>query len=102
MDCGNATTPATFDCLFKVIFPSVFNAAIMFVGIIVVIMIVLGGMKFIASKGDNKQLDSAKKTITYAIIGAVVIIFSVFIVNIIGQITGVTCIHLFGYDTCSN
>src|SRR5258706_13691460 len=101
MDCGDVNTPATLDCFFKVVFPTFFHAAITFAGIAVVIMIIVAGMRFIASRGDSKQLEGARKTITYAIIGAAVIIFSVFIINIIAYFTGVSCIRFFGYDNCS-
>lgn len=100
MPCGDANTPATLDCFFQIIFPHIFNAALTFIGIVVVIMIVVGGMKFISSRGDNKQIEGARKTITYAIIGAVVVIFSVFIINLISQFAGIPCLLKFGYDTC--
>jgi heme/copper-type cytochrome/quinol oxidase subunit 2 len=100
MQCGDVSTPATFDCIFQVIFPNLFNAAIVFVGIVILVMLVIGGMKFISSRGDNKQVEGAKKTITYAIIGAAVLLFSVVIINFIGVITGVTCIKFFSYGSC--
>ena len=101
MDCGNSTQPATFDCLFKVVFPSIMNAAFVLTGVVIVIMIVYGGIRLILSRGDAKQVEGARKIITYALIGAAVVIFSVFIINFIGTVTGVTCIRAFGYDTCS-
>lgn len=99
--CGDANTPATLDCLFKTIFPNAFKAGLIFVSIIIIAMTIFGGIKFITSRGDNKQLEGARKTITYAVIGALVVLFSVFIINFIGTVTGVTCIRFFGYDSCS-
>ena len=100
MECGSDTQPATLDCLFKVVLPSVLNAAFVLIGIVVVAMIIYGGIRFILSRGDAKQVEGARKIITYAFIGAAVVIFSVFIINFIGTITGVTCIGSFGYTSC--
>ncbi|MDQ3123969.1 MAG: pilin [bacterium] len=46
------------------------------VGVATVIMVVLGGLKYVNSGGDANATSSAKNTILYAIIGAVVFILS--------------------------
>ncbi len=43
------------------------------VGIIAVIMIIWGGVKFITSGGDSTKVTSARNTIIYAIIGLVIV-----------------------------
>lgn len=43
------------------------------VGIISVIMIIIGGLKYIMSGGDSGNVTGAKNTILYAIIGLVVV-----------------------------
>jgi len=43
------------------------------VGIISVIMIVVGGFKYITSGGDTGKVTSAKNTILYAVVGLVVV-----------------------------
>jgi sensor histidine kinase YesM len=99
--CGDANHAATFDCLTQCIFPSIVNAAFIFIGSVVVILIILSGYKFIMSRGDSKQLEGARKTLTYAIIGLLVVLFSVFLINIIGKATGVNCITKgFGFLVC--
>ena len=50
------------------------------VGIISVIMIIIGGLKYIMSTGDSQKVDSAKNTILYAIIGLVIVAFAQIIV----------------------
>lgn len=50
------------------------------VGIIAVAFIVYGGFRYITSGGNDEVAESAKKTITNAIIGLVVIILSYIIV----------------------
>ena len=59
------------------------------VGGIAVLMIVVGGFKFMTAAGDPKATDSARATITYAIIGLVITLLSVFIINIVGGVLGV-------------
>ena len=59
------------------------------VGVIAVIMIVIGGVKYATSQGDSARLKSAKDTILYAIIGLVISLTAVAIVNfVLGGITG--------------
>ncbi len=43
------------------------------VGIIAVIMIIIGGVKYITSNGDAGNVTGAKNTILYAIIGLIVV-----------------------------
>jgi hypothetical protein len=53
------------------------------VGIISVIMIIYGGFKYISSGGDSGNVQSAKNTIIYAIIGLVVVAMAQFIVQFV-------------------
>ncbi len=58
------------------------------VGSISVIMIIVGGLRYVLSNGDPKATGSAKDTILYAAIGVVVAIVSWAIVNfVINSIT---------------
>ncbi len=50
-------------------------------GIIAVIMLIVGGLKYITSNGDSNSISSAKKTIIYAIVGLVVVAISQIIVR---------------------
>lgn len=52
-------------------------------GAISVIMIVVGGLKYVLSAGDSAGVQSAKNTILYAIIGLVVTIFAQVIVSFV-------------------
>lgn len=65
--------------------------AIGFVGTVSLFLIIAAGISFITS-GGGKQVEQAKNMLTYAIIGLVIVLLSIFIVNLIGGITGVTCI----------
>ena len=95
----SATGVATLNCI-PALFTSFFNAAVMLVGTVTVIMIILGGMKYIRSKGDAKQKDEARKILTYAIFGMLVILFSFMFLRIIAAVTGVNCFLGFGATSC--
>jgi hypothetical protein len=61
----------------------VINIFSIVVGIVAVIMIVLGGLKYITSGGDSNNITSAKNTILYAIVGLVVVALAQFIVRFV-------------------
>lgn len=44
------------------------------VGILAVVMIVVGGVKYMTSQGDPGKIQSAKNTIMYSIIGLVIVL----------------------------
>lgn len=48
-----------------------------------VIMIMIGGFKYITSTGDSAKVNSAKDTILYAIIGLVVVVVARFVVSFV-------------------
>lgn len=43
-------------------------------GIVAVIVIIIGGIRYVASNGDSGQVQSAKNTVTYAVVGLVVVV----------------------------
>lgn len=51
-----------------------------------VIYIIIGGMKFSASSGNRERLQSAKRTITAAIIGCVIVFLAYPVLNFIGYV----------------
>jgi hypothetical protein len=53
------------------------------VGVVAVIMIIVGGFKYITSGGDSSKVSSAQSTILYAIIGLVVVVLSQVIVHFV-------------------
>lgn len=69
----NAKTGATdIDEVIK----SVTNLLLFLVGAVSVIMLVLGGFKYVTSNGNADQIKSAKNTIMYAVIGLAVAIIA--------------------------
>ncbi|MBQ3318453.1 hypothetical protein IJG76_00295 [Candidatus Saccharibacteria bacterium] len=59
------------------------NLILASIGIISVIMIIFGGIRYIVSGGDSKKVTDAKNTILYAIIGLVICLLSYAIVNFV-------------------
>lgn len=53
------------------------------VAVIAVIMIIVGGIRYVTSDGDSGRIKSAKDTILYAVIGLVVALLSYAIVNFV-------------------
>jgi len=57
------------------------NIAFLVLGMISVVMIVVGGLKFTASNGDPSIITSARNTVLFAIIGLIVAAMAYAIVN---------------------
>lgn len=55
-----------------------------------VFTLIMGAIGIISSGGDKQALESARKKITNGIIGLVVVIISLFIIQIIGYLLGIT------------
>ena len=64
-------------------FKQVTNTILYIVGIIAVIMLIIGGIKYVLSGGDAKKVTDAKNTILYAIIGLIIAFLSYAIVNFV-------------------
>lgn len=82
---------ATLSCL-PTVFSNIVYWAAGLAGIVAVFFIILAGIKFLTSGGDPKQVEEARKTMTYAIVGLVLILMSFAIIKIIGAITNADCI----------
>ena len=70
------------------LFGNVISVALGFGGLILFVMLLVGGFKYITAGGDPKGIESAKKTITTAILGMVLLALAFLILQLIHQITG--------------
>ena len=61
----------------------VINIFSLVVGVVAVIMIIIGGLKYITSSGDSNNVTSAKNTILYAVVGLVIVALAQFIVKFV-------------------
>jgi len=96
---GETDTVLTLACI-PTLFVQLLTMAVTFAGIIALFYVIWGGYKLLTSGGDAKEVEGARHVITYAIIGMVLVFLSYFILQVIGQITGVTCISMFGLNQC--
>jgi ABC-type Fe3+ transport system permease subunit len=65
------------------LFRTVVNILLFLVGSLAVIMLVIGGLRYVTSNGDQNAVTSAKNTILYAIIGIVVAFLAYAAVNFV-------------------
>ena len=65
------------------IFRRITNILLFLVGAISVIMLIIGGIRYVISGGDQNQVTSAKNTILYAIVGIVVAFLAYAAVNFV-------------------
>ena len=65
------------------VFRTVTNILLFIIGAVAVIMLVIGGIRYTISGGDQNQVTAAKNTILYAIIGIVVAILAYAAVNFV-------------------
>ncbi len=68
---------------FNRLMTNIINTILFVLGIIAVIMIIIGGIRYTTSNGDASGIKSAKDTIMYAVIGLVVAIMAYAIVNFV-------------------
>ncbi len=61
----------------------VINILSVVVGAVAVLMIIIGGFRYIVSGGDQNGVSGAKNTILYALIGLVIVIFAQVIVRFV-------------------
>lgn len=73
------------------IFVTVMNILLFIIGAIAVVMLIIGGIRYVVSSGDQNAVTSAKNTILYAIIGLIVAFLAFAAVNFLSdQLVGGT------------
>lgn len=77
--CSSADDNAEANTLMR----SIIQTLIFLIAAIAVIMIVIGGFKYVTSNGDTNQTTSAKNTILYSVIGLIVAIMAYGIVEFV-------------------
>ncbi len=64
-------------------------------GLVGFVMLIVGSMRWLLSGGSSQNVDKARKTMTYALVGLVVALMSFIILRLIAQFTGVNTIMNF-------
>lgn len=71
------------------IFRTITNVLLFILGAISVIMIIIGGLRYVVSGGNATAVTAAKNTILYAIVGVIVALLAYAIVNfVLNSFTG--------------
>ena len=65
------------------VFKIITNVLLFIIGAISVIVLIIGGIRYVVSGGDSAAVTSAKNTILYAIVGIVVAILAYALVNFV-------------------
>jgi len=78
---GCTPTGTTTD--FNTLLTTIINIFSAIVGVIAVIMIIVGGLRYITSGGDSSKVGAAKQTLIYAIIGLVIVALAQLIVHFV-------------------
>jgi lysylphosphatidylglycerol synthetase-like protein (DUF2156 family) len=64
---------------------TVVNILSLVVGAVAVVMIVVGGLKYVSSQGDSSAVSSAKNTVIYAVVGLIIVAMAQIIVAFVVQ-----------------
>lgn len=75
--------PNCSDAGFTAGFKNITNVLIYIIGSISVLMIIIGGIRYVVSGGNENATKGAKDTILFAIVGVVVALFAYAIVNFV-------------------
>ena len=70
-------------------FSTVSNILLFIIGAVAVIMIIIGGLRYVTSGGDSANITAAKNTILYALVGVIIAILAYSVINfVISSFTG--------------
>ncbi len=78
---------ATIQAL-EAIIASILGIIVPLVGVVLLVMLILGGFKYITSGGEVEQANQAKKTLTSAIFGLMVVLGAWLIIRLLEEFTG--------------
>lgn len=71
------------------VFSNVVKVALGFAGVALFVMLLVGGFKYLTAGEDPKAVEEARKTLTYAIGGIILVAAAYLILVFIKQITGI-------------
>lgn len=88
---GNLTSTAAAGCAtdpnsgsrVQNIITSAINIFSIVIGLVCVVMIIIGGLKYVTSGGDSGAVSGAKNTILYAVVGLVIVAIAQVIVRFV-------------------
>ncbi len=78
--CGPAGATSASELILGVI-----NILLAIVGMLAVLFVIIGGIRYVTAHGNEEQAEGAKKTILHAVIGIILVILSFAIITIIAN-----------------
>jgi cytochrome bd-type quinol oxidase subunit 2 len=84
-----ATPGASFTDKIQDLVSAILGTATIVAGIVLLLMLVMGGIEYITSSGDEKQTASAKRRISNAVLGLVIVVSSMTVTTIILKMFGI-------------
>ena len=78
-EVGLTSTPASNTFFIDTVLPTTAVIA----SVVLIIVIIIGGLRYVTSVGDPEQIQKAKGTILYGIIGFIVVLLAYTIVNFV-------------------
>ncbi len=78
---------------FEGLFSNVVGLLIGLGAVIFFIMLILGGFSYMSAGGDPKAMEGAKKTLTYAIGGMILLALSLLVFRVIEAFTGINLLQ---------
>lgn len=89
-DCSTTSNPnctlcTTIEFVFKVLVPWVFGIGV----IAALVFLVIGGIRYIMAGDDQKKITDARGTITWSVIGFIIIILAAAIIRLVWVFWGV-------------
>lgn len=87
-DCGQAGAPACAGDILKII-QNIIGLLAPTAAVAFLVMMLFGGFKFITSGGDQKQVSSARSTMTNALLGIVLVVVVWLVLLLVRDVTGI-------------
>lgn len=84
IDVGRITLGSILVSLMKYVFP--------IAGVCLLIVILMAGFTLLTSAGDTKKMEKGKQTLTYGIVGFLIIFLAYWITQLMGIMFGITAI----------
>jgi RsiW-degrading membrane proteinase PrsW (M82 family) len=79
----------------EAVFANLVSLIIPAAGIVLFIYLMLGGFRYITAGSDPGKAEGAKNTITYAILGMILLAMAYLIINFIASFTGASYLRYF-------
>jgi hypothetical protein len=71
------------------IFSTITNILLFVIGALSVIMLIIGGLRYVVSGGNNTSITAAKNTVLYAVVGLIIAFLAYAAINfILGSLSG--------------